>query len=223
MIIRTYDQRAYDFPADVRRVLGVPDLSDLHRYYDPPEPLAGDQGTAAHTAFYRAFPELEDLYQDFLRENILPLFPGPVCFQRVPTLRVGFPGGTAVSAFHRDSDYNHQSGTVNYWAPLTPAFASNTIWIESAPDLGDYRPVNLEPGRLLEFDATLLTHGNKSNSTGKTRVSFDFRVIPLSNYRSRGLSTVSSRTRLEIGAYFLTMSADGKVSDSAVETHQQNT
>jgi hypothetical protein len=207
-VIRSYDPVTYDFAGAVRHLLGIAELSRVHTVHPPQPDAATDQNTAAHKLFYDGFYEIRPLYRRFLRREIQPLFGTDLAVQTIPTFRVSAPGGTAVQEFHRDSDYHHQRGTVNFWLPLTKAFGTNTIWIESAPDTGDYRPVDLAPGEYLQFDAINLRHGNVRNETDASRVSFDFRVIPLRQFVSTGLRTVSSTTRLEIGDYYMELRLD---------------
>jgi len=201
MIVHDYPLDRFDFPEWVRRTLDVPDLGGLHAWLEPPT----GEVTPAHRRFYHAFAEIAPIYHDFVAERIAPLFGEPVYVQRVPTLRISLPNGTAVSHFHRDSEFHHQPATVNFWLPLSPAFGTNTVWIESAPDRGDFGPADLVPGQVLQFDAINLRHGNRCNETGRTRVSFDFRVIPRRLYRSTGQYTVTSNMRMEIGEYYMTL------------------
>jgi hypothetical protein len=37
---------------------------------------------------------------------------------------------------HCDADYFHQPHELNFWLPCTPAYGSNTRWLESEPGLG---------------------------------------------------------------------------------------
>jgi hypothetical protein len=140
---------------------------------------------------------------------VLPLAREDLCVQAVPTFRVHYPGLTAVREFHRDSDYFHQSGVLNYWIPLTRAAGDSTVWVETVAGSAEYEPVDLDPGELLGFDAVALRHGNHANSTGATRVRFDFRVIPRRQYRPTGRHSVTNRTPLELGAYFMLLSRNG--------------
>ena len=64
------------------------------------------------------------------------------------------------------------------WLPLTPTFGSNTLWTESAPGRGDFRPVELSPGQAMLFWGHQCEHYTVPNTTDSTRVSLDFRVIP---------------------------------------------
>jgi hypothetical protein len=204
--VHTFDQNRFPFVGRVSDLFGGIDLARIdHTAVVHPQPGTTDQATAAHTTFYAGFDSLRGIYHDFLRTHILPLFTGDVCVQAVPTFRVCPPGGVAVRNFHRDADFHHQPGTVNFWVPLTPAFGTNSIWIESAPGREDYQPVSLVPGEILQFDAINLRHGNMANDTGVCRVSFDFRVIPREKFQDTGLSTVTSGTPMRIGAYFMVM------------------
>ena len=211
MPIHSFDLNRFNFPDGISKILNVPDLAFLHEFYQVSGSRKTDQEGDVFRSFYDRNDHIRDQYLEFLRSVILPLFDADLCVQRVPTFRVSMPGGTAVREFHRDSDYNHQSGTINFWLPVTSAFDTNTVWVESEPDRGDFRPVNLNPGQMFEFDGTRLRHGNQSNRTGRTRVSLDFRVIPLTRYRPTGLATLSSGTPLELGGYYELMTKDGSI------------
>ena len=124
-------------------------------------------------------------------------------YQNRPTLRVSFPGNKAVGDWHRDREYNHPIEEVNIWVPITNASNSNSIWIESSFDAEDYMPVNIDFGQFLIFDSGL-KHGNVINDEKKTRISFDFRVIPKSMYKPPEINTVSfsQGINFKIGDYY---------------------
>ncbi len=208
IVIRDYSSGEYDFAGWVRKILGVSDLALLHDSLPERRNKKSDQDSQAHLLFYSLFDQLSEHYVRFLRAEILPLFTEPVCVQRIPTFRVSQPGGVAVSAYHRDSEYHHQPGTVNFWVPLTDAYGTNAIWVESEPDRGDYHPIKLQHGQILQFDAVRLRHGNPQNDTGRTRVSFDLRAIPVSQFRSAGLRTVTNKVPLDIGEYYMVLEND---------------
>ena len=44
-----------------------------------------------------------------------------------------------------------QINEINYWMPMTCTFGSNTLWSESQPGKGDFRPFELQPGDLVQF------------------------------------------------------------------------
>ena len=65
-------------------------------------------------------------------------------YQAKPSLRVQVPGAKGIR-FHRDVEYMHQTGEVNWWLPITPTYGSNTLMLESAPDADDFQPLVLLP------------------------------------------------------------------------------
>ena len=75
--------------------------------------------------------------------------------------------------FHRDRDYAHNVNEVNFWLPVTRAFDTNTIWIESEEGKEDFQPLECGVGESWMFNGCHLKHGNKINTTEQTRVSFD--------------------------------------------------
>jgi hypothetical protein len=208
--IDDFDLAEYPFPAVTARILGLGRLDELHLTYPFPQGSTGDQDTPVHGVFYRAYDEIRPLYERFLREWLAPRYDEDICVQRVPSFRVHYPHATASREFHRDSDYNHQPGTVNYWMPLTEAFETNSVWIETEPGAEEFHPVRLTPGHILRFDALRLKHGSLPNETGLSRVSFDFRVIPLSSHRYSGLRSGSSGVPLELGGYYMLLTQDGE-------------
>jgi hypothetical protein len=203
--ILRYDHGRFQFDKILREIFAVEDLARLAP--DEALPLLTwqtDQATPAHAKYYEAFgSHIESLYREFVA-SFVPDVLGTkeFCFQRVPTFRVHFPGNIAVGEFHTDGNYNHRAGEINFWVPFTKAWGSNTVWIEHELGSADYRPMELGPGEVLVFDAVHWHHGNKVNETGSTRVSFDFRCIPLSDYTQSDLRTVDAGRGLWIGDYF---------------------
>ena len=112
-------------------------------------------------------------------------------------------GNLAVGAFHRDSDYSHNSNEVNIFLPLTNAYGNNTIWVESEFGKEDFAPMNTNYGEIHIWDGANLKHGNKLNDTELTRVSFDFRVLKKSNYQIDNIKkSFTNETKMEIGGYW---------------------
>lgn len=211
-----YSVDDYDFSRFVEQALDVSPLSSLHKIINVPQARQSDQDSLAHNAFYGHFEELvAATYYEFVRNEIVPLFGEAICLQRVPTFRVSFPGSTAVNSYHRDSEFYHQPGTRNFWVPLTKAFETNSIWIETEAGSEQYHPMNLEVGEMLMFNAIKLRHGNQPNDTGKTRASFDFRVIPYREFQSSETRTVTEGIPLCLGHYYALMSKDGSLSFSS--------
>lgn len=202
--IHSYDQNHIPLRETIERILEITPLEEIHKTeLRTPEVRQNDQVSPAHTLYYQNFEQIRPLYKKLLREVISPMFGGQqLVVQRVPTFRMACPGSTAVSEFHVDADYNHQPDTVNFWVPFTECFGTNTVWIESEIGSEQYEPTVISPGQILQFDAIRLRHGNYANETGQSRVSFDFRVIPFSNFQATGKSTVTQSTPMEIGSYY---------------------
>jgi ectoine hydroxylase-related dioxygenase (phytanoyl-CoA dioxygenase family) len=77
------------------------------------------------------------------------------------------------------------------------------MWLESVPGIKDFHPVEMEVGEFCIFNGNKCFHGNKDNDTGKTRVSFDFRVMPYSRYdESKCLESVTINRKFAIGDYY---------------------
>ena len=90
-----------------------------------------------------------------------------MAIQRMPNIRFHLPG-TVVVPPHKDTDdalylTKHPTGETNFILAVTRSFGTSSMYIESAPDAGDYRLVELEPGEVLIFDGNNCTHGNLVN------------------------------------------------------------
>jgi hypothetical protein len=209
ILVHDYDATEFDFAERVTALLGVPRLEDLHRgTHFPLFTRETDQSTHFHAAFYEVFDELAPLYHRFVREFVRPLFAEDICYQRVPTFRVHLPGNVAVGQFHRDSAYSHPDGELDFWLPLTDVWGTNTVWVAQDVESDECTAVPVRKGQVLTFDAVNRQHGNVVNDTGVTRVSFDFRVIPLSRYHPNDRKTINTGMRLVIGEYFTLLPDD---------------
>ncbi len=185
--IHPYSQETFPFREAIQALLGFKDLEHLHLQGGTPDELVTpgkDNHTPWHAKLYAGVKgsEFMRVYDAFLRNFVRSMFDESLVVQEQPTFRIHWVGNLGVGAFHKDKEYNHPEEETNFWVPVTPAFGTNTIWIESQPDRGDFQPQPVNYGQALVFPGCQLTHGNKVNDTGKTRVSFDFRVIPKSKW-----------------------------------------
>ena len=78
----------------------------------------------------------------------------------------------------------------------------STIWAEIEEDKKGYKAIEPNYGQCIEWSALKLTHGNKKNETRKTRVSFDFRIIPKSRYLESNYLTINTKIPFNIGGYY---------------------
>jgi hypothetical protein len=187
MTIHEFDPDRYDFHAIIEDYLDAPNLSMLESDVEPdPEEDASIykqmERSTPHQKLYEHLNSDEgqrfyDTYEQFIAEVVRPLFDESILYQRKPTHRIHFRNGSGASRFHKDSDYGHNRAEINFSVPQTRAYGTNTFWIESEEDKGDYEPIVMDVGEFVEFKGSYLRHGAKKNESGRTRVSFDFRVM----------------------------------------------
>ncbi len=166
-----------------------------------------DSSTVFHKKFYdryrEGWPEFEQYYLDYISQYVAPRFPHGFLYQAFPTFRVHLPNNVAVGAFHTDAEFGHPKGEINFIVPLTNSKDTASVWVESAPGKEDYKPLMLKVGQLVSFCGNLLRHGNKVNQTGRTRVSIDFRILPLEMYdENNGGESITQKTKFVIGEYY---------------------
>ena len=219
MKILQYDTQKYNFAELVGALYKRP-LSELD---NDEEKTNLWLGTDTHTEFHRVFydridaqagwPEFVDVYKEFLRGIIHPLFVDDILiYQKYPNIRFSRPSAKAVYKWHcdGDKDHHHPVGEINIYLPLTDSYDTNTIWIESLPGLGDFAPVNLRYGEVLVAYLNQCRHGNQINETGKTRVSFDFRVVPsFAHDDANAVTTFTTKQSFTVGSYYDKMERDG--------------
>ena len=183
-----YDPHTFPFRKLISEYIGATELEELKAtYHDDPSLENSLYKNMEQSPVFRAMyaglasdegQQFYDLYERFVREVIRPQYDGPIYYQTKPSHRILFADVPGQSRFHRDADYGHDPAEVNYWVALTPAYATNAFWIESEAGKEDYRPVEVAADQYVRFRGSTLSHGAKNNTTGKSRVSFDFRVIP---------------------------------------------
>jgi hypothetical protein len=151
---------------------------------------------------YRVEPEFYQLYRKFAAEVVKPFFGEDLVIQAKPSFRFQMPGSLGVRAWHSDSEMGHESSEINVWVPLTKLDASNSLWLESAPGKRNFAPLTASIGTAVMFRGAELRHGNVTSTASFTRVSFDFRVIPISAYVDRDDRSINTQARFAIGEYF---------------------
>lgn len=209
-----YDVEKYDFTSIIKSLFDCKDLSEIHKTlpqeitYNELHKIGEDNKTWFHKRFYAPINEgnstFQSLYEQFIEDEIYKYVDErDFLYQKTPTFRVHAPGNVAVGGWHKDSDYNHPLGEINFIVPLTRAYGANTVWSESSPGLKDFSPINMELGEIIEFDGNQCQHGNKVNRTGVSRVSFDFRILPLSKYKpDTSLKSISANRQFILGDYY---------------------
>ena len=117
----------------------------------------------------------EPIFRDLLHGLVADFFHPIASFQPRAAVRVNFHGSKAILRFHTDAEYGQDLEAVNLWLPITSAFGSNSMYLESDVGRGDYTPLQLSYGQACLFRGTELMHGTKDNDSGSTRISFDLR------------------------------------------------
>ena len=163
------------------------------RYFLLKKQRAGKSGIREHILSSPRYSEFVELYLRFVRREILPLFEEAAvefAVQVEPTIRVHQPGGTVLNersgecagdkvGMHRDTDLGHQENEVTFVIALTDMFGTNSVWAESASGLGDFAPFTMQYGYFHRWHSAQSRHYNMINRTGNTRISIDFRVMPM--------------------------------------------
>lgn len=200
--ILDYNVKRFPFARLCEAFLGQP-LTELHDA-SIARLQPGKERTPFHEQLYAIGEPFLHIYRAFVKD-LLDVEAGAYLYQAIPSFRVHLPGNVATGNFHRDSDFNHPREELNFLVPLTPMRDTSSVWVESEPGANDCAPVEMSVGQYLRFHGAVLLHGSVPNETGRSRVSFDFRILPKVAYQDTGLSTVNAETPLRLGAYY----ADG--------------
>jgi ectoine hydroxylase-related dioxygenase (phytanoyl-CoA dioxygenase family) len=204
----TYDTDYYKFLDLLRSTFNVYHLDKINENREVFK-REEDQSTKYHKLYYELArtPEFTSLYTNFIKQIIKPIYGEQIVYQTIPTFRIAFPNNIAVGEWHKDKWYRNGEWANdvkedNFYLPFTNAFDTNTIWVESEEDKGDFAPMNCNYGEIIQWNGSNLTHGNKINETGKARVSVDFRVIRYSNYKPSNYGSINTKTQFAIGGYY---------------------
>lgn len=204
----SYNTKTFNFREFVENFLEFKNLENIHEQYAFDEVLefGTDQNRYLHKKFYKGMDSSSgfvSVYRSFIKNVVNTLFDEEMIFQKFPTFRVHQPDNIAVFAFHKDKEYNHNENEINFYLPITKAFSTNTFWYESEEDKKDFQPMEADYGDLVMWDGANLSHGNKLNDTGQTRISFDFRLLSKKIYlNSEHKSSKSKGKSFVIGDYY---------------------
>jgi len=205
-----YNIDKYDFKSHFLKIFNCDDLSKLHEKYILTKKfnMTNNSDTVFHDKFYNNMRNDEyfiNLYECFINEYVTTLFDEKFVFQKSPTLRIHFVNNWATPEFHTDTQdgYSHPTGEINFILPLTTCYDTNSVWIETVPKKDEFISATMQYGDLLQFSGGEQKHGNKINETAHTRVSFDFRVLPLSKYDPNYSKTsATTKTKFIVGGYY---------------------
>jgi len=210
---RQYNINNYGFAEMVRSLFDVDNLESLHELdLSLTNAILLDQASEAETFFHQKFyerlnqdwTEIKRAFESFVKNEVSPLFNQDFLFQKFPSFRVQVPNQTAVSKWHYDSDldHGHPDWEINFQIALTEMKETSATWVETVPGLNDFNPMNLNVGEFAIFNGNKCRHGNKPNRTEQTRVSLDFRVLPIDRYDENTEKTSYYGNKFVDGGYY---------------------
>ena len=151
--------------------------------------------------FFDIFREdkFQNIYKSFTKYIVNTYFDGRGFIQKIPTIRIQFPGSISTS-YHADKWYGHSIHAKTFWIPLVNVNDKNSLNISKNNKLSDdlekkiiknnysLEKINqLSPricnpfissyGNGITFNSSMI-HGTNENISKYTRVSFDFRIAP---------------------------------------------
>lgn len=215
-----YDTAAFPFDRIFRDLFETSDLAALHREKPREDraplcptlfrayvnagikrPSTWKRSTKWEATYVGRFRQSEqyngfmETYHRFIKQVVVPLVGcGELMYQCPPTLRCQMPSPVPSCSPHRDSDYAaHHGAEINFWIPVTQAWGSNSLHVESEPGKQDFHPLVLGPGEMAIFNGSQCVHFTEANSTDSVRCSFDFRVIPKSLLKDSSMRLASKR------------------------------
>jgi hypothetical protein len=217
-IKKSFDTSKYNFYELISREFDVDDLSEIYKERNdllPNEYLTfnTESKTKFHNIFYKkldeGWSEIVDSYEFFIENEISKLFKDDFVYQTFPTFRIHLPNEQAIHYWHHDSDADHMhpEWEINFQLAITDMYETNCTWIESIPGLRDFFPMELKYGEYSIFDGNRCLHGNKINVTGKTRISLDFRIMPIDKYREfikkkENKRSATTNKEFKVGKYY---------------------
>ena len=192
--IYQYDTEKHTFLEYLQKLYNSEILNELHfesedfKKFNNIKGSLDDRETDLHKIFYKEIKsnsEFKELYCNFIKDIYQEFFPDEqlLIYQSYPSIRLQYDNSITVPP-HCDSDSLgcHPLGERNFLIPITNMENTNTIYLESEPEKGDFEPVNMNYGDLLFFNGNKCIHYNVKNKEGKLRISFDFRILTLKDY-----------------------------------------
>ena len=211
MKIHKFDICTYNFRPIIEEYLEINDLENIYT-----EKLRFENPLDCMQTYYHKLYSIKIktnskflvLYNKFINEYVGKIFNFDFLFESQPLIRVHQKNNVSVMDYHIDSVYLAPDGVseifkheINFWMPLTKAYGTNSLWVESYPNKKDYTPIIASYGDLIEFDGANLYHGTEINTTGQTRVSLDFRILPKKIY-DKSKKQLSEDTKIFLNDYY---------------------
>jgi len=210
-----FDKEKYPVRKIISKIFNTNNLEKSHLIYDNDKDMKpfnkyNDDKTVFHNIFYKSLllNQLLEIYKKIIRELIMPLYKEEnyIVYQKIPAFRVCIPNNRSVGEVHRDFDYNHPKEEMNYWLPITELEKENTCWYEKEKDKGNFVPILIDYGNIAEIYLNQLRHYCPINTTDKTRMSLDFRIIPGSKWEKIDKNNLGNsyfnKAKFSLGNYY---------------------
>ena len=227
-IIKKVYTDKYGFTNELKNfhmILNGPFISDDEKTSTQRIKIIGNDRNSVFYDDYHNFIDktslFNDIYHKFISDYVKPLYAvnGLIVVQKTPNLRISFPNTTAIGkhvnenesdnviGLHKDSDFGHHESEVNFIIPLTNMFDTNSIYyepyIESGLSTNEFLNLKLSSNEFFICKFNQLLHFNKINTTGFTRMSLDFRIIPYDKYVEN--KEYFKNTKFELGKYYIVL------------------
>ena len=211
-----YSQHEYPFYEKIQKIFNEPNLEMISSSSLGQVTFENDTATDFHKMYYKSpyYNEIIDIYNKFIQNCILPLFKDTTLIvQKEPSFRIHLPNNTALGkrsdqgddvriGLHCDSWYNHPKEEINFILTITGQEDTNSCYIETQPKSNIFFPLKIQKGEFISFYGNKCLHYNMLNTTGKTRISLDFRVIPGSIYKDSLDEAIHSKRKFIVGEYY---------------------
>lgn len=210
-IIKDYEKNKYDFRKYIKECFEIEHLDEIHNLgykYDIFKEFGEDTQTWYHDKFYKYIKsekgkEIYEMYNSLIKEVIMPyLGLKEALVQKFPSFRIQLPENIAVAKKHNDNSLGHPYGEINFTYSITDMYDTNTIFIEKESGSKDYLPIILNANNNICFNGNQCLHYNELNKTKKTRMSMDYRLLPLNYLPDIESSSVSTKTKFKDGEYY---------------------
>jgi len=226
----SYDTAKYNFVEKLTKIFDNCNLlvENIHEFFETDEnkqvTIDDDTKTKFHQKYYKSenYNEMIDLYQKFVKDIVLPIFnceDNEFVVQKEPSFRVCPPKNTALGfrpnmgdpedkiGIHCDGDYGHPENEINFMLTFGNQYGNNSCYVETSPYSNNFVALEMKYGEFIAFYGNRCRHFNRINDTGISRVSIDFRVMPLSKYDSNcEKESLHSKRKFLIGDYYVKMS-----------------
>ena len=165
--------------------------------------------------YYDSNDIIKNIYLEFINNTIKPLLNiNKIVYQTTPNIRFHLPNCTNIGVrdsdpndeiigLHSDSEFNHPESELNIIVPITNMYDTNSIYYNNIENsLDNFNNLKLNQNQYFTGYFNKVLHYNKINKTNKTRVSFDFRVIPYELYIESEKTSATSSNKFKIGSYY---------------------